>query len=114
MRAREAHSLYIRCSPDMYALSIPDKYGNNLIVVQANIVKHDPREETTVKIERVLTSDLRPVSRSARDFIERSRTAQVILKLVGVFGVSLIMSGLYLIIFCPLGQLLTMAMKMAC
>ena len=56
-------------------------------------MKRDPREEMTVKIERIKSSELRPFSKSARSFIEQSRIVKILLKILGVFGVSLIMSG---------------------
>lgn len=60
---------------------------------QANIINRDPREELTVKMERVLTSEMRSSAKSARNFIERSRIAKVFLKVLGVFGVAMVMSG---------------------
>lgn len=46
----------------------------------------------TVKMERVLSEDLRLANKSARNFIEQSRTVRFLLKVIGVFGVSLVMS----------------------
>ena len=46
-------------------------------------------------MERVHSNEMRPSSKTARQFIEESRFAKVILKLVGVFGVSLVMSGMF-------------------
>ena len=43
-------------------------------------------------MERVHSADLRLASKSARNFIEQSRIVQFLLKLIGVFGVSLVMS----------------------
>ncbi len=63
-----------------------------LTTVQANIVKRDPREEASVRIERIDTDDLRSGAKTTRNFIERSRIAQYLLRTLGVFGVSLIMS----------------------
>ena len=59
---------------------------------QARIVRRDPREEHLVKMERVRTSDLKGSSKSARQFLEKSKIAQVFLKVIGVLGVSLVMS----------------------
>jgi len=56
-------------------------------------VRRDPREETTIKMERTGTNDLKPTTRSARTFIERSSVVKTILKVIGVLGVSLVMSG---------------------
>ena len=47
----------------------------------------------TIRMERVKSSDLKPTSRSARTFIERSSVVKTLLKVVGVLGVSLVMSG---------------------
>ena len=55
-------------------------------------MKRDPREEASVRIERINTDDLRSGAKTTRDFVERSRTAQYLLRTLGVFGVSLIMS----------------------
>ena len=60
---------------------------------QANIVRRDPREERGVKLERVLTTELKPSSKHTRSFVERSAVMKVFLKIVGVLGVSLVMSG---------------------
>lgn len=63
-------------------------------MVQANIVRRDPREERTIKMERSLSSDLNRTTRSARSLLERSGFMKTILKIVGVLGVSLVMSGM--------------------
>lgn len=55
----------------------------------------------TIKMERVLSSELKPASKNARSFIESSRIAQVFLKTLGVFGVSLVMSGMVYTFHCP-------------
>lgn len=44
-------------------------------------------------MERVRTNDLRGSNKSARQFLERSKIAQVFLKIIGVLGISLVMSG---------------------
>lgn len=61
--------------------------------LQAHIVRRDPREEMTIKMERAKTSDLNTSSKSTRSFIERSALTKALLKVVGVAGVSLVMSG---------------------
>lgn len=45
-----------------------------------------------MKMHRVQSSDLRAGAKTARNFIEKSRVAQFLLRTVGVLGVSLIMS----------------------
>ena len=57
-----------------------------------NIVRRDPREDSAVKIERYRTSELRTGAKTARNFIEHSRVSQYLLRTIGVFGVSLVMS----------------------
>lgn len=42
---------------------------------------------------RVKTADLQPGSKSIRSFIENSTMTKTLLKVLGVFGVSLVMSG---------------------
>ena len=62
-------------------------------LTQANIVRRDPREERGVKLERVLTKELKPSSKYTRNFMERNAVMKAFLKIVGVLGVSLVMSG---------------------
>ncbi|KAI9727857.1 MAG: hypothetical protein M1834_007903 [Cirrosporium novae-zelandiae] len=64
----------------------------SLISRYANIVKRDPKEASLIKLERVKSSDLNRPNRTLRDMIEDSATAKFILKLMGVLGVSLVMS----------------------
>ena len=45
-------------------------------------------------MERVKTNELNPSSKSARNFMERSAFMKALLKIVGVLGVSLVMSGI--------------------
>ena len=45
-----------------------------------------------IKMERHNTGDLRRSARTTRNFFERSRLAQYFLRVVGVFGVALVMS----------------------
>ncbi|CAF9922130.1 hypothetical protein IMSHALPRED_005358 [Imshaugia aleurites] len=58
----------------------------------ANIVRRDPREERGIKMERVTTNELNQSSKSTRNFMERSTFMKMLLKVVGVLGVSLVMS----------------------
>ena len=57
-------------------------------------MRRDPREERSIKMERVLTNELSPGSKSARTFMEKSAVMKTLLKIVGVLGVSLVMSGM--------------------
>ena len=45
-------------------------------------------------MERVRTSELKTGNKTARNIMERSTVMKFLLKLVGVLGVSLIMSGM--------------------
>ncbi|CAF9942523.1 MAG: hypothetical protein ALECFALPRED_009787 [Alectoria fallacina] len=62
------------------------------LTLMANIVRRDPREERGIKMERVMTNELSSGSKSARNFMERSSFTKAFLKVVGVLGVSLVMS----------------------
>ncbi|KAK9384426.1 potassium transporter-domain-containing protein [Lipomyces mesembrius] len=64
----------------------------SLLARYANIVRRDPNIAGTVKMERYLTSEMKPVEKSVRSFIEHSRIAQTALKVIGALGVSLIMA----------------------
>jgi KUP system potassium uptake protein len=64
----------------------------SLVSRYANIVRRDPREDRTIEMKRVTSSDLGMGARGARDFIERSRIAKILLRTIGVFGVALVMS----------------------
>ena len=59
---------------------------------KANIVKRDPKEESMIKMERYLSSDLKRSGRTVRSGIESSAFIRGLLKVVGVTGVSLVMS----------------------
>ena len=63
-----------------------------LMRVQCNIARPDPKSVNTVRMARYISNDLRPSSRGVRSFIENSQVAHILLKLVAVFGVSLIMA----------------------
>lgn len=52
----------------------------------------DPRSRPSLKLERHLTNDMRPANRKVRSVLEGSKLANVILKTLAVFGVSLIMA----------------------
>ncbi|MCJ1414727.1 hypothetical protein MMC32_001054 [Xylographa parallela] len=58
----------------------------------ANITKRDPKEESMVKMERYLSTDLKASERTVRTGLEHSRFGKAALKVAGVLGVSLIMS----------------------
>ncbi|KIW98930.1 potassium uptake protein [Cladophialophora bantiana CBS 173.52] len=64
----------------------------SLLSRYANIVRRDPREEQLVRIERHIASELGRSAQKTRGLMERSRTTQWLLKILGVFGVALVMS----------------------
>jgi len=64
----------------------------SLLARWAHIVRRDPNISGTVKMERHLTNELKPINRGVRDFLEKSKAAQVVLKILGVLGVSMVMS----------------------
>jgi len=51
----------------------------------------------TVKLERHLTGDLKPMNKGVRTFIENSKVARVVLKILGVLGVAMVMRWVSLI-----------------
>lgn len=57
-------------------------------------MRRDPREERGIKMERVMTNELNQSSKSTRNLMERSAFMKMLLKVVGVLGVSLVMSGM--------------------
>lgn len=64
----------------------------SLLTRFANITERDPREQVTVRMERHLTGDLQPPTRTLRAKIEGSRFTHVLLKVIGVLAVSMVMS----------------------
>lgn len=52
----------------------------------------DPGKENMIRIERHLTSDLKPATRNLRNLMERSKALRRFLSFVAIFGVSLIIS----------------------
>lgn len=45
-----------------------------------------------MRLERYLTSDLKPMNKGVRSFIETSVAAKVFLKVLGVVGVAMVMA----------------------
>lgn len=64
----------------------------SLLARYANIVKPDRTVGETLRMQRYLTTDLQPGGKSLRRFIENSSGAKLVLKIVGVLGVSLVMA----------------------
>ena len=67
-------------------------YSAELTNCQCNISTLDPKTKSTVKMERYLSNELRPSNRSFRDALEHSRFVHGLLKVLAVFGVSLIIA----------------------
>ncbi|CAI6100832.1 unnamed protein product [Clonostachys chloroleuca] len=64
----------------------------SLLARYANIVRRDPNVSGLVRLERQLTTDLKPSARTVRHFLEHSRITQRALKVLGVLGVSMVMA----------------------
>ncbi|KAH9206123.1 potassium transporter-domain-containing protein [Leptodontidium sp. 2 PMI_412] len=64
----------------------------SLLARYAHIVRRDPNTSRTVKMDRHLTAELKPVNKGVRNFIENSAAARVTLKILGVVGVSIVMA----------------------
>ncbi|PQE18635.1 potassium transporter protein [Rutstroemia sp. NJR-2017a BVV2] len=64
----------------------------SLLARYAHIVKQDPNTSGTVKMERYLTNEMKSTNKNVRTFIERSMVCRVVLKFLGVLGVSMVMS----------------------
>ena len=64
----------------------------SLLARYAHIVRRDPNIVGTVKMDRHLTNDLKPVNKGIRTAIENSRAARIALKIFGVLGVSMVMA----------------------
>lgn len=64
----------------------------NLLARFSNIVKQDPSSNTLVKMERYNTNDLGKPNRGVRRWLENSHISHAFLKVLSVFGVSLIMA----------------------
>ncbi|KAI5235854.1 putative potassium transporter [Aureobasidium subglaciale] len=59
---------------------------------QSDIMKRDPRTYHAIKMERYPNAELPRQSRSIRNWLEKSKVAHAILKVLAVFGVSLIIA----------------------
>ncbi|CAK4034655.1 potassium uptake [Lecanosticta acicola] len=64
----------------------------SLLSRYANITNRDPREKALVRIDRHLTNDLSPGNKRLRDVLENSKIFKGILKAMGVYAVSMVMS----------------------
>ncbi|KAJ6088358.1 potassium transporter [Penicillium sp. IBT 16267x] len=57
-----------------------------------NITHRDPREASLVRMERYLTGDLESAGQKVRHQIESSKVARQVLKVIGVFAVTMVLS----------------------
>jgi KUP system potassium uptake protein len=73
----------------------------SLLARYANITQREPNAMGTFKMQRHHTGELKPTAKSVRTFIENSRVAKIILKVIGVLGVSMIMAGMSLYYAIP-------------
>ncbi|RDW71230.1 putative potassium transporter 8 [Coleophoma cylindrospora] len=64
----------------------------SLLARYANIVRRDPNVAGTVKMERYLTGEISKPNKGLRSFIEKSTFARFGLKVLGILGVSMVMS----------------------
>lgn len=64
----------------------------SLLSRYCNIAKQDPKKKNAYKLERYASNQLRPSTRSLRDFLENSRASHAVLKALSVFGVSLVLA----------------------
>lgn len=66
----------------------------SLLARYASIVRTDPNypERIMIRLEREVGRELPPAGRMVRDFLERSRTSQAVLQIVGVLGVSMVVA----------------------
>lgn len=64
----------------------------SLLSRYAKIVKRDPNTPGIIKLDRWRTNELRPANKGIRSFIENSSTARIVLKILGVAGVSMVMA----------------------
>jgi KUP system potassium uptake protein len=58
----------------------------HLVTSDADLTKN------TLRMERYKTNELRPEGRGLRNFLENSKAAKVLLKVIGVVGISLVMA----------------------
>lgn len=64
----------------------------SLLARYANIVKKDPNVAGGPRMERALTGDLKKSAKTIRNFMEQSAAARMVLRIMGVLGVSMVMA----------------------
>lgn len=81
-----AHPLMRRCLGEGGTFAL-----YSLLAKYSNIVRRDPNMVGSVKMERHLTNELKPMNKGVRNFIENSMAARIALKIFGILGVSMVM-----------------------
>jgi KUP system potassium uptake protein len=65
----------------------------SLLARYSNIVRRDPNTGMgTIKLQRHLTGELKPMNKGVRNFMENSAIARAVLKVLGVLGVAMVMA----------------------
>lgn len=64
----------------------------SLLARYANIVRKDPNQSGTIKMERYNTGEMNSANMGVRNFVENSAIARVFLKILGVVGVSMVIA----------------------
>jgi KUP system potassium uptake protein len=83
-------SRYVSATLQQPRLIIPLTCSNH---AQARLVRHDPRHTNLLKMQRHNTDDLKKPNLMTRNFMERSAFVKWTLKILGAFGVSLLLAG---------------------
>lgn len=88
------YSLLSRFVSNAYPASLDNRWAVFLtLLAKANIANRDPREDQRTRIERVDSNMMKASKKATRNFLEKSALMKTLLKTLGVFGVSLVMSG---------------------
>lgn len=64
----------------------------SLLARHANIAHRDPNASQDMRLDRQRTQDMTPAGKSMRSFLENSSVAKIILKVLGVVGVSMVLA----------------------
>lgn len=64
----------------------------SLLARYSHISSHDPKTKNMVKLERYLSTEMKPSNKNVRGFLERSMVCRALLKALAVLGVSLILA----------------------
>ncbi|CAJ2506857.1 Uu.00g080430.m01.CDS01 [Anthostomella pinea] len=64
----------------------------SLLARYTHIVKENPVTNGMVRMERYQTNEMKPAGRDLRSFLEKSSTSKLLLRVVGIIGISLVMA----------------------